>query len=68
MREPEYQADIKGIVEELRRAHGPNALDVAVTTAKQHMAISGVEKFRHVAASGQQLEYRRNRDRSTLVH
>jgi hypothetical protein len=43
--EPEYQTDIGGLVEELRRTHGANALDVAVNTAKQYMASSAWKNF-----------------------
>ena len=43
--EPEYQTDIGSVAEELIRTHGPNALDVAVSTAKQYMASSAWKNF-----------------------
>ena len=44
-REPEYQTDISGLVDELQRTHGTNALEVAVSTAKQYMASSAWKNF-----------------------
>ena len=43
--EPEYQTDIGSVAEELRRTHGANALDVAVSTAKQYMRTSAWKNF-----------------------
>lgn len=43
--EPEYQTDVSILAEELRRTHGVNALDVAVSTAKQYMASSAWKNF-----------------------
>ncbi len=38
MADPLYRADVDALADELRRAHGSRALDVAVLTAKQHLA------------------------------
>jgi len=40
MNDPLYRADIGGLADELRRTHGPQALDFAVQTVKQHMRTS----------------------------
>jgi hypothetical protein len=34
--DPLYRTDVAGLVEELRRAHGHAAVEVATQTAKQH--------------------------------
>ena len=38
MADPLYRADVDALADELRRAHGTGALDVAILTAKQHLA------------------------------
>ena len=38
MADPLYRADVDALADELRRAHGAGALDVAIQTAKQHLA------------------------------
>jgi hypothetical protein len=38
MADPLYRADVGALADELRRAHGNGALDVAVQTAKKHLA------------------------------
>ncbi len=38
MADPLYRFDVDALADELRRAHGTGALDVAVQTAKQHLA------------------------------
>ncbi len=43
--EPEYQTDVGSLAEELQRTHGTQALDVAVTKAKQYMATSAWKNF-----------------------
>lgn len=43
--EPKYQTDIGSLAEELQRTHGVNALDVAVSTAKQYMQSSAWKNF-----------------------
>lgn len=43
--EPEYQADIGSLADELLRTHGAKALDVAVSTAKEYMASSAWKNF-----------------------
>jgi len=35
MTDPCYQTDFDGLANELRRTHGPAALDIAIRTAKQ---------------------------------
>jgi hypothetical protein len=40
MWEPRYQPDVNGLAEELKRAHGVRAVDIAVQTAKEHLRIS----------------------------
>ena len=37
MADPQYRADITALADEVRRAHGPSALDFAAQTAKQHL-------------------------------
>jgi hypothetical protein len=37
MAEPQYRTDINSLADEIRRTHGPSALDFAVETAKQHL-------------------------------
>ena len=38
MADPLYRFDVDALADELRHAHGAGALDVAVQTAKQHLA------------------------------
>lgn len=35
--DPGYQPDVQGLADDLQRRHGPQALNVAVDHAKQHM-------------------------------
>lgn len=37
MADPQYRTDIIALADEVRRAHGPSALDFAAQTAKQHL-------------------------------
>ncbi len=37
MTEPQYQTDVTGLADDLRRAHGAAAFDFAVGEARQHI-------------------------------
>lgn len=37
MADPGYQSDVASLAEELKRAHGLDALDVALDTAREHL-------------------------------